>query len=395
MAAEPIDSGAASVDVPRADGRWWWHSRTSADPDITPEAHFIAQCVREPDAVRPGELAAAAAAVRDWATVVELARRHRVAAYILEAAARDAIEIPPTVARYLRRTSLLATATVLRIDVELRRVIGNLAAVGIPAVVLKGPALGRTIYPRTMFRPYGDIDLTVQDRHQAIAARTLLEQGYEEIPYAAEEARLAQAGHFDGCAAFHRQFMSGDGEVPLDLHADPLQLGLRPTGEAARWRRALPLPGLPGALMLCPEDQMVQLSAHVHKHGFDRLIWLKDLDGLLRTYPGRLDWGVVERAARDEGVSESVWYSLHLTKLLLGAPVPHDLLRQLRPSLPVRLLYGQVWPAARIAGLRGFMRRRAVQFHAAESWRGMLPSLILMGRRGARARAVVQTVLHS
>jgi hypothetical protein len=60
--------------------------------------------------------------------------------------------------------------------------------------------------------------------------------------------------------------------------------------------------------------------------------------------------------------------------------------------LPVRLVIKRVWPAQAIAALEGRMRRRAVQFHAAESWRGMLPSLIVMGRRRDRLGAIVESV---
>jgi hypothetical protein len=135
-------------------------------------------------------------------------------------------------------------------------------------------------------------------------------------------------------------------------------------------------------------------AVHVHKHGFDRLIWLKDLDLLLRAHRDRLDWNLVTRVAREEGVQASVWYTLRLAGALLGAPVPRRPLARLRPNPLVRALYGLVWPSSRIADLHGHMRRRAVQFHAAESWRGMLPTLVLMGRRRDRARAIVRSVLR-
>jgi hypothetical protein len=61
----------------------------------------------------------------------------------------------------------------------------------------------------------------------------------------------------------------------------------------------------------------------------------------------------------------------------------------MRPSAAVRVLYGWVWPLRTIAGLQARMRRRAVQFRAADSLRGMLPATVLMGRRRARARAFV------
>jgi hypothetical protein len=323
-----------------------------------------------------------------------MAARHGVEAFVADAAARARLELPASTTQALRRVGLIGLATVLGIDAELDRLIRAFGGKGVPTIVLKGPALARTIYARRALRPYGDIDLTFQERHHEVALRTLIEHGYVERPYAAEDARRKRAGHICGGAGFHRMFESADRRVLVEVHTDPLQLGLRPTCEAARWRRAVPVPGLPAASMLGPEDQVVQLSTHVHKHGFERLIWLKDLDALLRVHQGRLDWSLVESVAGAEGVRPSVWYSLLLTQLLLDAPVPVAQLNRLRPSLPIRLLYGRVWPAARIIDLEGFMRRRAVQFHAAESWRGVLPSLVLMGRRAERARVALQALGH-
>jgi hypothetical protein len=152
------------------------------------------------------------------------------------------------------------------------------------------------------------------------------------------------------------------------------------------------VPGIEGALMLGWEDQVIQLSVHAHKHGFERLIWLKDLDLLLRTFGPTLDWRLVETVARAEGATASVWYALELASRLLGTPLPEEVRRRLRPALPLRVAYRLTWPAARVADLDGRMRRRAVQFHAAESWRGMLPSLVYMGRRDDRSRAIVQAI---
>jgi hypothetical protein len=211
--------------------------------------------------------------------------------------------------------------------------------------------------------------------------------------YAAEAARLAHAGHVHEGAGFHRQFIAQDSGVMVEVHRDPLQLGLQPACEEGRWQRAIPVPELRGALMLCAEDQLVHLSLHAHKHGFERLIWLKDIDLLLRARGPRLDWALVHAVARREGVTGSVWYTLWLARLLLGTPVPPGQLRRFRPAPPVRILYRLVWPPDRIQELGGHMRRRAVQFHAAESLRGMAPTLILMGRRRTRVRAMTRYLL--
>jgi len=139
--------------------------------------------------------------------------------------------------------------------------------------------------------------------------------------------------------------------------------------------------------MLGLEDQVVQLSVHAHKHGFNRLIWFKDLDLLLRQHASQVNWKLVEEVAHKEGVTASVWYALQLTQAVLGTALPPTAPR-LAPRGLVRLLYSAMWPAARVCNLQGLWRRRAVQVYVAESWRGTLPSLVMMGRRGDRVRLI-------
>lgn len=364
---------------------------------LSPEACLITLCVREPDVAPPaGEPKRAVADVRNWEGVVALAARHGVVGYLRQAATRTVapVPVPETARTLLQAATLSVLARTLQLDAELQRVVAALAEAGQPVIVLKGPVLARTIYSNAALRPYTDVDVTVQDRHEAASANVLRELGFAERFPASRQWWQAHGHHVHEGAALHRVFFgSGQTEALVELHTDPLQLGLRPTCEAARWQRAVPVPNLPGALMLAPEDQLVQLSVHVHKHGFSRLIWLKDLDLMVRAYEGRLDWDLVQSVARAEGVGASVWLALQLAGQLLGARLPEPVLARLRPPLATRTLYGAVWPTSRIAALDGRMRRRAVQFSGAESWRGAVPGLVLMGRRPARARAFVQSLI--
>lgn len=346
------------------------------------EARLVRVACRERSAV-DGSLVRAVAAVRDWQRLLAVAERHGVLAYVQRALYAVPV-VPDTVHRALQEG---LTAVVLRqalLEDTLRRVLEALNAAGVPVIVLKGPVLARTLYPSAVFRPYSDLDLVVPAPCEERAVAALTAVGLHEVPFAAEEARRAHAcPELD--AAYHRVFHAPDGRAVVELHLDPLQLGLRPACEEERWRRAVPAPGLPGALMLGPEDQLVHLCVHAQKHGYSRLIWLKDLDLLLRAWGGRLDWRLVAVVAAQEGVGASVWFGLGLAERLLGTPLP-----RLRPRYVVaRLLYRLTWPERRIADLNGSMRRRAVQLHLAESWRGVVPSLVLMGRRGDRLRAAL------
>ena len=358
----------------------------------TPEARFILDCVREPDGTAPQALRAAAVAVRDWNQVVQLAADHRVAAFVQQATLRAGLDLPPRSQTVLASVVRQALVQVLQLDADLERVRQAVVAAALPVLLLKGPVLAHTLYPQPAFRPYGDLDLTVPAAQEGTALAVLAECGFREVPHPPEVARRARAAHIAGGAAYHRTLVAGGGATVIELHLDPLQLGVQAADEAGRWQRALAVPHQPGLWMLSPADQLVALSVHAHRHGFARLIWLKDLDLLLRAARDPLDWPLVAAVARREGVRASVWYALWLAHRLLGTPVPQRPLGRLAPPLPVRLLYRGIWPAGPIADLRGKMRSRAVQFHAADSWRGMLPSVILLEQRRRRLRAVLSAV---
>ncbi len=87
-----------------------------------------------------------------------------------------------------------------------------------------------------------------------------------------------------------------------------------------------PAPTVPAALMLSLPDQLVHLSVHAHKHSSNRLIWLKDLDLLIRRHSADINGQQVVEIARAQGVTASVWYALELLTELLGTPADPTLL---------------------------------------------------------------------
>lgn len=354
-------------------------------------ARFVVLCARESVPGRDDALRSAARDITDWRVVVDLAAAHGVTAYV-RAATHERIALEPQDAELLEATDLAEVAATIALDAELRRILADLAKRGIPVIVLKGPVLARRTYRDRSFRPYHDLDLVVHGEDLGRAAQAIGSLDYVEIPYEAEQARLAH--HAAGAEEpFHRLFVARRNGALAELHADPLQLGLRPAAEEDRWRRAVEFPELgSGALALSPADELLQLCVHAHKHGFSRLIWLKDLDLYVRGGAG-LDWALIADVARREGVGASLWYALSLATQLLGTP--STVAERLAPSLPIRLLYEGVWPRSAVASLEATMHRRAVQFHVAESWRGMVPTLVLMGRRRDRLRLLIRSLRGS
>jgi hypothetical protein len=349
------------------------------------ESRFVLVAVREPDSASRATLESAAGAVRDWDRVTNLARVNGVSALVAAAAHRAGLALPPSAAAALHDEEIACVATTALLDRELARALSACAVESVGVTVLKGPALARTLYADRALRPYADLDLVVRREDGERFAAVCRRLGFQEVESGAWSGRAAES-------PFHRRFIDKSGRALIELHSDPLQLGLAPVDEEARWSRSLAAPWLGGvgapARILGNADQLVQLSVHAHKHGFDRLIWLKDIDLLVRA-PSALSWGLVRSTAACEGVSASVWYALRLCADLLRTPLPAPA-RTLRPSPITRVLYQSIWPSGSVAELEPRMHRLAVQFDVAESWRGMLPSVLLMGRRPERLRLLAR-----
>jgi hypothetical protein len=346
------------------------------------EARLVLACVREPDVDPEGALRSAADAVGDWDRVAMLARINSVAALVSAAAERAGIPLPATAAAALRDEEIACVATAMVLDRALARTLTACADRSISVIVLKGPVLARTAYHEPVFRPYADLDLVVHREDGEGAADVCRALGFRECETGAWSRRAPKS-------PFHRRFGDASGRILVELHTDPLQLGLAPIDEDERWSRAIAAPWLGGrgtaAYILGDSDQLVQLCVHAHKHGFNRLIWLKDIDLLVRGNAPGLSWSLVASTASREGVSASVWYALRLCGELLGTPLP-AIAGTMAPAPLIRALYRRIWPVRTVAGLEAEMHRRAVQFDVAESWRGMLPTVLLMGRRAERIR---------
>ena len=62
--------------------------------ELSPEARFIVLATRQSALGAPLTLQLSSAAVRDWPHLAQLAIRHRVTGFVLDAAARTALALP-------------------------------------------------------------------------------------------------------------------------------------------------------------------------------------------------------------------------------------------------------------------------------------------------------------
>lgn len=325
----------------------------------------------------------------DTAAVGELASAQRMAPWIV-AALDGAGRADAASATGLRATATWQAIQGLQLEHELRAVLAEFATAGVPSIVLKGPVIASRYYPRADLRPYGDLDLLIRDEDEDRARDILLARGYLEAGGGTDDPL-----HHDH-AKFQVIFRRPDGVI-VELHRDHLQIGLRPLSLGEVWERAVPTQWGTNARMLEDNDQFVLLAVHLQRHNFDRLLWFKDLDLMVRS--GVLDWERIAAIADLEGCSAAVAYALSLLVDMLGTPLPagaHRLMRQ--RGWFARLVQGRFWPRSDVLALeqrRRWRWRRATQF-APETGliRGSLPSLLTWGRRGSKARVFLAAALH-
>jgi hypothetical protein len=180
-------------------------------------------------------------------------------------------------------------------------------------------------------------------------------------------------------------------KVALDVHYDAFQIGLTPQDEGGIWCRAMPV-SIANRNVMTPalNDSFLLLAVHVHRHGFDRLIWLKDLDLMVRKFGDQLDWLWIAATAHAEGVESSVKLVLQLLWELWETPLPPQA-ACLKSGVWETLMHSVMWPSSHILDSepRRFRGRRVVQFIPGDGLRGFLPSLLLMGRRRDKLRSLV------
>lgn len=323
----------------------------------------------------------------NWRAVLTLATAHRVAPLVAQALAiMPSGTVPDQILDAFEEQLWRSRAAHLLCEHLLCTLLGTLAAQGIEVLVLKGAALAHELYPCPELRPYHDIDLLCRPADYACLWRALLALGYRTDEPIEASARMPR---FESIC--RRNFFAPDGDVELEVHLDVLGLGLPERHRHAFWREARIVDA--GTLRiptLAPMHQLLHLAVHAHAHCYSRLLWLCDIDSLVRTHAHSLDWELAMWVARDEGVGAVPRHALATAGALLGTPCPPLPPATLEEAL-LGPCYRRLWPQARVVRLERKEHRRLLRFHPGTGdLRDVLYGLILTGRRWEKCRSLVR-----
>ncbi len=195
---------------------------------------------------------------------------------------------------------------------------------GIEVLLLKGAALGPTVYPEPTARGMHDLDFLVPTADAARAVGLLRERGWIEQHFDV----LNTIQYFHGCSFLHPDF----GEA--DLHWHVMRSHCDADRDAELWAAARPFSyaGL-NAKMLCPADQFLHACEHGQHHSLaSALQWLVDATLILLHDPATFDWPRLIDQARKFRLVLCVRQTLRYVQRHFNIAVPEEVTRELALS---------------------------------------------------------------
>ena len=209
------------------------------------------------------------------------------------------------------------------------------AAHDIDVLLLKGAGLAHSAYARPTERPMGDIDLLVRKNAASRAWELALANGWARRGDVPEERSYAEHQHLSPLEDADGLQIGLELHTALFTHQAPFHVPPEQLWEGAR---RLEIAGQP-AYVPSPENQLLHAALHFawsHEMTFGAFRTLRDVERILAASP--IDWPTMVRTARDARGATCCYWTLRLARDLAGVPVPPDVLSQLAPRLPERVL---------------------------------------------------------
>jgi hypothetical protein len=303
--------------------------------DLRPEARLLLCCARSRlDSAAADQATALLQRDIDWEYLLGLAAQHGVSALLYRSLqAVGPHSVPPAVIERLHNIFVTNAQHNLYLTRALLKILDSCEAEQVSASPYKGPMLAATAYGNLSLRQFCDLDLLVREQDILKVMELLSANGYRLVPQLSgpEEAAHLLAHKKDF------RFVSHDDRVVVELH-------WRITGKHfyfpfsldSLWKRLEPV-SLSGTTVLNipPEDSLVILCAHGSKHLWCRLLWICDINELVRSHPN-LNWEQAIRQASNYG-------GLHLANSLLGTPLPDGISKAIKVDRSIELLTTEVF----------------------------------------------------
>ncbi len=261
----------------------------------------------------------------------------------------------------------------LFLESELQKVLHALNEAGITVILMKGPVLACTLYPRPQLRTYHDFDMLIHPHELSRAHDLLVGMGYTFY----EEFRANVIN--EKRTGYNYILKQADSwlEVLVELHTAPHADEDDTVFDLQSWwANAQPVTVLgEQTLTLSAEDHLLYLCWHYRFHSFTRLLWLYDLAILVRSCGPTLDWQALLRQAKRLRLATTLYYCLAWCCDLFAADIPAWVFASLRPPALARFVVERIALSDLISALatvEGKSRRIVAHRAMVDSTAGLL-----------------------
>lgn len=259
----------------------------------------------------------------DWEYVATASCAHGIAPLIYHSLQRSGgTTLLPSGAAETLRTSYYGNAArnYLLYD-ELRKVLKAFRDEGIGVIVLKGAALAETVYPNRTLRPMSDIDLLVRKENLSNVEAKLIGMGY--VLEKRIETKEYYIEHHYHWVFTKRSATSIEIHWHIQRPTSPFRIDIDGLWQRAQWTKI----AAAEALVLSPEDLLLHLCQHMHKHNLIGGIRpLCDIAHVVEHYNNAINWMEFRTRSSQWGISPYVYLALYLAKELLDARIPRSFL---------------------------------------------------------------------
>ncbi len=257
------------------------------------------------------------------------------------------------------------SAMAMFLGAEAQRLVGEFAAAGADAVVLKGADFAARLYAQPALRTFGDIDLLVRESDWDAVNATMSRLGYET-----RMEPMKHAGGYSECSWEHPAMPGAMVDVHNNLVNSPtVRRGVSVQLEDLPMER-----GPDGRLRATPAGLLIIAAVHgAASHGFEKMQHLCDIAQIVRGRAGPVDEKSLGECVAKTGAGLSLATALDLTARCLNEPACSQLLGRLELRWPRRTVRLLMTPAV-VVRLQGD-RRRGV------TWRRRTLRQMLKSRR--------------
>jgi hypothetical protein len=212
--------------------------------------------------------------------------------------------IPPNFREKFRQTYLSHIAQSENFSNQVTRTLERLDALNIEILFFKGPAVDALIYT-DFFRPRVDLDIVIHGNDT---------RALENVIRLDNPLKLHVHSHL-----MNNTWLSADNALAT---VDMKKI----------WQETASFGTYRNIRALGPEMNILFLCEHALKHDVDQLVFLYEIDRLIRFYGARFDWRKFIALAEDFGLGRIVYYGLYFTKEMLSGDVPDETLHLLKPE---------------------------------------------------------------